>query len=298
MGSSEPEDGGRGPIESAEEWIAASSYLTTSSGHRIAYQRRGRGPAIILLHGFPTWSYDYAAIAQDLAIDHTVIAIDFLGYGASDKPRGHQYTVGASADTVAAVLEHEAIEEARLVVHDYGGIVGQEILDRHRRGALPYSISAVDILNCGIVYTAYRPTRVQQALSTPVVGALFARLLSRRTLKRAVDSVRGQAISAAEFDELWVGIARGNGHHIADRLLGYNAERTVHHTRWEAALRDWNGPLHLIWGLADPVSGAHVLHAAQGQLPHARITRLDDVGHFPQSEAPEAVLAALRSTPR
>lgn len=62
-------------------------------GHRIAFRRRGQGPVVLVLHGFPTWSYDYAEVANDLARDHDVITLDFLGYGASDKPNPYEYSV-------------------------------------------------------------------------------------------------------------------------------------------------------------------------------------------------------------
>ncbi|WP_165614017.1 alpha/beta fold hydrolase [Mycobacteroides chelonae] len=58
----------------------------------------------------------------------------------------------------------------------------------------------------------------------------------------------------------------------------------------------WTGPIHLVWGLDDPVSGRHVLEQATALLPNARVTELENVGHFPQSEAPTAVAAAIRST--
>ena len=54
-------------------------------------------------------------------------------------------------------------------------------------------------------------------------------------------------------------------------------------------------PLHLIWGLDDPVSGRHVLEQATRILPRAVVTELDGVGHFPQAEAPEAVATAIRT---
>lgn len=280
----------------ARTWIDTSTLLAVDEGHRIAYRRTGSGPAITLLHGFPTWSYDYAAVAQDLSRDHTVITLDFLGYGASDKPRAHEYSVAASADAVAAVLASEGISETRLVVHDYGGIVGQELLDRHRRGVLPFDVARVDLLNSGIVYAEYRPTLTQRLLSIPVAGSFLARVVVTRTgLKRAVDGVRGRPTTDAEFDELWLGISLAKGHKIAHQLLGYNAERRIHHVRWEKALSEWEGPLQLIWGTADPVSGEHVLTAAIPRLPHAKVIRLDGVGHFPQAENPEAVIEALRS---
>ncbi len=78
-------------------------------------------------------------------------------------------------------------------------------------------------------------------------------------------------------------------------LIRYNTERASHHGRWEAALAAWDRPLHLIWGLSDPVSGRHVLQEATRLLPQATVTELVGVSHFPQTEAPDAVAAAIRS---
>jgi pimeloyl-ACP methyl ester carboxylesterase len=78
-------------------------------------------------------------------------------------------------------------------------------------------------------------------------------------------------------------------------LIQYNAERAVHHRRWETALANWKGPLRLVWGLEDPVSGRHVLEQATKVVPNAAVTQLSGVGHYPQSEAPEAVSAAVRA---
>ncbi|MEU2358711.1 alpha/beta hydrolase [Streptomyces misionensis] len=280
----------------AARWIAESETLLTSSGHNISFRRRGQGPTVLLLHGFPTWSYDYAAVAADLELDHEVVTLDFLGFGASDKPRRHNYSVPDSADVVEAVVSLLGVKQLHLVVHDYGGIVGQELLDRHRRGVLGFGIRAVTVLNCAIVYSAYRPVRLQKLLIMPVVGRVVAARNTPGRLRAGLDRVRGTAkLTDFEFENLWLGISRGRGHTLAHRLIRYNAERDRYHQRWEAALRDWRGPLTLVWGQADPVSGRHVLEQARKILPQASVVALDEVGHFPQSEAPEAVATAIRS---
>jgi len=280
----------------AGEWIAQCETLVSRRGHRLAFRRRGAGPAVVLLHGFPTWSYDYAAVATDLARDHDVITLDFLGYGASDKPNPYEYSVAESADSVEDLMALLGLSSAHFVVHDYGGIVGQELVDRQLTGRLPFGVTALTVLNCGIVYSAYRPTRVQKLLNTPVLGKLVAGRVSARTLRSGLANVWGTSkLSDEEFDELWHGISRDNGHKLAHLLIRYNTERAQHHRRWEAALAAWEGPLHLIWGLDDPVSGRHVLEQATRMLPRAVVTELDDVGHFPQAEAPEAVASAIRT---
>ena len=283
-------------VPSASEWIAQCEQLHTRRGHRIAFRRRGSGPSVLLLHGFPTWSYDYAAVATDLARDHDVITIDFLGYGASDKPNPYGYSVTESADVVEDLMAHLGLASVHLVVHDYGGIVGQEIADRQLAGRLPFTVDSLTILNCGIVYSAYRPTRLQKLLNTPILGRLIAGRVTAATLRKGLAAVWGDTkLTDAEFEELWQGISRDDGHKLAHLLIRYNTERASHHGRWEAALAAWDRPLHLIWGLSDPVSGRHVLQEATRLLPQATVTELVGVGHFPQTEAPDAVAAAIRS---
>src|SRR3984957_20392176 len=102
---------GRGGVPRAAEWIAENDHFT---------RRRGVGPTVLMLHGFPTWSYDYAKVATDLARDHDVITLDFLGYGASDKPNPYDYSVPESADVVEDLVAHLDVESLRLGLHDYG----------------------------------------------------------------------------------------------------------------------------------------------------------------------------------
>jgi pimeloyl-ACP methyl ester carboxylesterase len=287
---------GRSGAPRAAEWIAENDTLISRRGHRIAFRRRGVGPTVMMLHGFPTWSYDYAEVATSLAQDHDAITLDFLGYGASDKPNPYEYSVGESADVVEDLVAQLGVESARLVIHDYGVIVGQELLDRANRGQLGFTISSLIVLNSGIVYSAYRPTRMQKLLIRPIVGKLLASRVSAARVRAALDAVRGPTLTDTEFDDLWLGMSREHGNKLWHLLIKYNAERKIHHRRWEAALANWNGPLHLVWGLDDPVSGRHVLEQAIKVLPHATVTELAGVGHFPSSEAPQAVAAAVRTS--
>ena len=284
-------------VPAAQEWIDQCEILKSRRGHHIAYRRRGQGPAVLMLHGFPTWSYDYALLAESLAVEHDVITLDFLGYGASDKPNPYEYSVAESADVVEDLAAHLDLRAVCLVVHDYGGIVGQELIGRALAGRLPFAIDRLIALNFGIVFSAYRPTRLQKLLILPVIGRLIAGRVTAERLRAGLDALRGSKLSDAEFGGLWLGVARLDGHKLAHLLIRYNAERAAHHGRWEAALAGWDGPLHLVWGLDDPVSGRHVLQAAIALLPHAQVTALDGVGHYPQSEAPHAVAAVVRARP-
>jgi pimeloyl-ACP methyl ester carboxylesterase len=277
----------------AQDWIASGAYLDTPAG-RVFFRDEGNGPVILLFHGFPTWSYDWAESAPVIARQYRTITFDFPGYGMSQKHGGVDFSVCAAANVVELLLTHLGIKSAALAIHDFGGIVGQELLDRRQQGKLSFTVDAVHVLNCGIVYAQYSPTRAQKLLALPFVGKLVASQFKKEKLLAGLNAVRGQnKISEHEFDELWTGMSRENGHKLAYRHIQYNAERRVHHARWEKALFTFDGPLQLVWGLADPVSGEHVLDAARGHLGKARIVELPKVGHFPQSEAAADVVAAL-----
>ena len=118
----------RSQIYPAAQWLADGDHLERINGHRIFYRDRGSGPAILLLHGFPTWSYDYADVALDLEKNYRVITPDFLGYGGSDKPKGHDFTVEESADIIeepSEIFDPPSLRATTLSSHKSPALSGQ-----------------------------------------------------------------------------------------------------------------------------------------------------------------------------
>lgn len=275
-------------------WRALGRREIVTAGKSLQIVDFGSGPNLLLLHGFPTWSFDWAPTAKSLASTTRVIAPDLLGYGFSDKPH-RRSSINQQADLILALLGARKVVEIALVAHDVGVIVAQELLRRSLSGETQLRFSSVTLLNAGIVFSQYRPTRAQKLLSTPIIGRLAALRITRDSVRRGLGYVFGTRLPLTDevFNDIWVGLSHQDGHRLADRLLHYNAERKARHGEWEAALAAHTAPLALVWGLADPVSGAHVLAAARQAYPHARVTELADVGHFPQLEAPDDVAAAI-----
>jgi pimeloyl-ACP methyl ester carboxylesterase len=82
---------------------------------------------------------------------------------------------------------------------------------------------------------------------------------------------------------------------ITPKLLGYMRERRMNAARWETALERTQVPLRLVWGMADPRSGAQISEHAHQRIPGLGVVALDDVGHYPQLEAPEHVATAIEA---
>jgi pimeloyl-ACP methyl ester carboxylesterase len=275
----------------AARWKKGCTDQQFDDGRRLGVWQHGAGQPVVMLHGFPTWSIDWQPVAERLAGAATLIVPDLLGYGFSDRPH-RPVPIFEQADLITMLLDRLGVGRLTLVAHDLGCIVAQELLARDAG-----RFTSVILLNSGIVFDAYRPTRAQQVLSLPIIGPLVAQRIDGPRLLVGLAAVSGDRapMAAEDFAELSTGMLHRDGHKLAHFQLHYNAERKRHHRNWEAALAAVKAPLSLVWGLADPVSGARVLERAKVAYPHAKITALPGIGHYPHLEAPDAVAEAIKA---
>jgi pimeloyl-ACP methyl ester carboxylesterase len=284
----------------ADGWLASGERveieLPSGSWH-VFVRTAGSGPWLTLLHGFPTSSWDWSPVAELLEPSFRVLTFDFLGFGDSDKPRGHEYSIGEQADLTEALWRRFEIAETGLVGHDYGATVAQELLARAGEGTLETRLRGVVLLNAGLYVELARPLFIQRLLATPLVGRLLAHAVTERAFSRSLSSVfsNENQPSAAELHEHWRLIRSRGGVAATPKLLRYMRERRANASRWENALQQTEVPLRLVWGMADPRSGAHIAEHARQQIPGLGVVALDSVGHYPQLEAPEAVASAIKS---
>ena len=265
-------------------------------GRRVhVFGRGGRGPLLLLLHGFPSSSYDWRLLLEE-EHEHAVLAPDFLGFGLSEKPRDHDYTLHWQADLVEELVRrHSEAREVFLVAPDMGTSVATELLARDFEGRLEMEVSGVLLFNGSMVQGAASPTLAQRILRSPL-GPLFSRLSSERFFRAQFGSVfsPGHPLTDEEAEDQWSLICAGGGRTLNHKTIRYMAERFKHAERWHGALRDWPGRLQLAWGMLDPVATVEVLDAVRELRPQAPLTELPDLGHYPQIEAPTRLNAVLR----
>ncbi|MEZ4402129.1 MAG: alpha/beta hydrolase [Kofleriaceae bacterium] len=283
------------PTPTVDAWRARGRF-TRWRGHQIFARVDGPvgAPPLVLIHGFPTASWDWHAVWDDLARDHRLVACDLLGLGLSAKPR-QRYQIASQANVVEAVAAEAGVTTATVIAHDYGVTVAQELLARRRAGVAGLALTGLVLLNGGLFPETHRARLIQRVLASPV-GPLLAPLASRRTFERNLVAIAGAAKpTAAELDAMWTLATAEDGRAALPRLLGYIAERRRERARWVGALEAAPVPVRLINGLADPISGAHMVARYRQLIRPADVVELPGVGHYPQLEAPTAVVAAIRA---
>ncbi len=280
-----------------DDWERGGAH-TAHRGHSIFYREEGNGDALLCIHGFPTASWDWHRVWPALVQRFRAIAPDLIGFGFSAKPRRHPYSIFDQADLCEGLLRSRGVSQTRILAHDYGDTVAQELLarfaERRRKGDGGIEIKSVAFLNGGLFPEVHRARFVQKLLHSPL-GPVLALLQDERRFARAFAPVFGPRTrpSREEMSDFWRLVSREGGARIAHKLIRYIAERRRFRERWVGALRSGSVRLRFINGPEDPVSGGHMAERYRELVPRADVVILEGIGHYPQVEDPQGVLRAL-----
>jgi pimeloyl-ACP methyl ester carboxylesterase len=250
----------------------------------------GKDP-LLLIHGYPTASYDWHLVWDALAERYSLYALDMLGFGLSDKPRDFDYPITLQADLCVALLARHGVTRPHVLAHDYGDTVAQELLARETEGALP--LGSLCFLNGGLFPETHRARPIQKLLAHKWTGPTVARAISYGTFKRTMRRIGGiNPPAGQELRDLWSLMVRDDGKRSLARIINYMEQRRRQRPRWVGALVNSQVPRRLLCGALDPVSGRHLAERYRELVPEPDVVLFDDLGHYPHLEAPEAILAA------
>jgi len=279
------------------QWLSMGS-MTPLQGHEIFVVHQPHSdatkPTILLIHGFPTSTFDFLDIWQILSENYSLVCLDMLGFGFSDKPDRRDYTIHKQADLFDALIEELAIPAYHVLAHDYGVSVAQELLARQLDGSGQGKWLSCSFLNGGLFPETHQALLIQKIMLSPA-GKLVNKLTGIKQFSASFSKVFGanSKPSNEQLSEFWELINYKNGRHVFHNLITYINDRKVHRSRWLNALRKSPIPLSLINGSVDPVSGSHLVDRYKEldcRLDH--LSQLHEIGHYPQVEAPEQVSAA------
>lgn len=245
---------------------------------------------ILLLHGYPTSSWDWDLLWPLLAQDFRLVTLDFLGFGFSDKPYPYHYLITEQADIVEALVTRLQLDQFHVLAHDYGDTVAQELLARQLERETPQWLSLC-MLNGGLFPEAHRARLIQKLLATPL-GPTLTRHMGKPTLQSNMNRIFGPDTQPTEelIEGYWELINFNNGRRTLHKLIDYMKQRKQNRERWVGALQQEHIPIGLINGAVDPVSGDHMVEHYKATIDWPRmIISLTEIGHYPQWEAPQQV---------
>jgi pimeloyl-ACP methyl ester carboxylesterase len=258
-------------------------------------EESGHGEPVVLLHGFPEFSYCWRHQLPALsAVGFRAIAPDLRGYNLSDRPLGvRNYRANELVADIAALIRKLPSGKANIVGHDWGGVLAWRLAGQHP-----------DLVNKLVVLNAPHPAAYRRTLrrnprqwlrswyvlffQLPWLPELLLRsrdfALLERTWKK--DPVTSGAYSDADIAKY-------------KEALRHPGALTAAINYYRAALR-WPGDLYgqpqsvssptlLIWGDQDRYLGLDLTGGLEAWVPDLRVERIPGASHWVQNDVPEVV---------
>jgi pimeloyl-ACP methyl ester carboxylesterase len=251
---------------------------------QLNYLHAGDGPAVLLLHGWPTSSFLWRETLAPIARTNRVLALDLPGFGRSDKPLDASYSFRFYDQVLEGFLDKLGIDNVGLAVHDLGGPVGLYWAVQH-----PARVRKLAILNT-LVYPQVS-WAVAAFVAASYLPGLRSFLVSPRGLALALQL--GVADRAHATPEAIRAVQEPFAEPIARRVLLKTAH-SLHPggmREIEKKLPTFRGPVRIIYGAKDRIlpDVAKTMERVARDLPQAEVTRLEDCGHFLQEERGEEI---------
>ena len=281
-----------------QTWMASGHFFQAGEVelfYRVSGRRSSHLPWLVCFHGFPTSSWDWHLLLPQLEKNYRVLVFDFPGYGLSGKSPDRDYSLGRQLDATQSLLKFLHIDEFHLLAHDMGNSVACELLYRREQGNYPFKLKSLTLLNGGIYMDMHQPLLTQRLLRTPILGALTARFSSWQVFRRQYPKVyaRPTQFDEAHYRSQWALMLNNEGRKVLHKIAGYMKERQRMGERWTGPLHRLDIPLKVIWGKQDPIAVYAIAQKLCRSNPAAQLFTLEDVGHYPQLEAPERVVDCL-----
>jgi pimeloyl-ACP methyl ester carboxylesterase len=295
-------------IISLPAWQAGGDFFTYrrfDSDYNIFYRDSAQHspealtkPTLLLIHGFPTASIDWSGVWPSFNKFFRLITLDMMGFGLSDKPKNYSYSIHDQADIFQSILNTLGVGDYHILAHDYGDTVVQELLarqserkalasDAHREGQILSTI----LLNGGLFPETHRPVLMQKLLAS-AAGVWLIKFYSFTKFKETFKHICAQTIHEDKLRIYWELLQHNQGTAVMPKLIRYMQERKKFRSRWVGALEQNRLPMRLIDGISDPISGAHMVKRYKYLIDEPDVIELENVGHYPQVEAPQQVISA------
>ncbi len=261
-------------------------------GIRLHYVDEGSGTAIVMFHGNPTWSFLYRKVILRLRDRFRCVAVDYPGFGLSDRPERYGYTPQEHAALVGRLVDQLGLDGFIVMGQDWGGPIGMKVaVERRAR------IGGLVFMN-----TWYWPADLYFAVFSLAMSSppLRARILDRNffvetivpnSVARPLDpEVMDHYRRAQPSREARRGVAEFPRQIRKARPMLADLERTA-----PAALS--GKPMLLIWGMKDRAFGhRRIVDRWKRDFPQAQVVILPDASHFLQEDAPEEIASAVSRT--
>ena len=250
---------------------------------------------MVILHGYPTSSYDYYKVLPELSKHYRVIIHDHLGFGFSDKPLDYSYSLLDQADIALQLWQQLGVKKVHLLAHDYGTSVATEIIARNNNHELTIEIEKLTLCNGSMHIELSQLRTIQKLLKNKWLGKYVAKLTTYAIFSKNLRNVYFDKtkVSNNELKDMWMQLEYNEGRKVIHKLSQYINERYTYWNRWIGALKETNLQTNIVWAKNDPVAVPAIARLIATEISNNKLFWIENTGHFPMLENPDEWLNCI-----
>lgn len=253
------------------------------------YLEAGTAPAseaVVFVHGNPGSGEDWRDLMAAAGGFARALAPDMPGFGKADKPEDFEYTVQGYARHLGTFLHRMGTSRVHLVLHDFAGPWGLAWA-----ASQPDKLASLVLINTGVLRD-YRWHYLARIWRTPVLGEIFQATATRQGFRLLLRHGNPRGLPRAFVDRMYDDYDARTRRAVL-RLYRATSRPGRDAALLHRALQSRPIPALVVWGRHDPYIPAAYAMAQRETFPDAEVVILDDSGHWPFADNPEAVAAAV-----
>ncbi|MFY9243068.1 MAG: alpha/beta hydrolase [Polaribacter sp.] len=274
----------------AQNWKELGKFISIYNNDIFVIDKGNSKETIVILNGFPTSTYDYHKIIDELTENYRVIIHDHLGFGFSARPKGLQYSIIDQADIALRLWSELGLKEVTILAQDSGNSVAKEILARKNNNLTPIKINEIILTSSGKRLEHIQMSNISIILNNNKIGQYIS-ILKNKGLKK-IENLYTTDKQELEIDQ--DDLNEEFNHDAEVRKIqitsNYIKDSYVYFHRWTEGLKDSKIPIRIYWQKSDPISMKEIAIVLASEKINKNIEWIENSSHFSIIESPKSWL--------
>lgn len=276
----------------AQNWKEKGNFVTIDDKKIFVIDEGDKPGTLVILHGYPTSSYDYYRVIPELSHYFRIIIHDHLGFGFSDKPDSLTYSLIDQADIALKLWSKLGLKSVTILAHDYGTSIAKEILARKNHNLIPLRINKMYLCSSSMRLEHLHLRNVDKLLKDRKLGKYISRLTSYgyRKIKRKFkkENINYQLQKDYDIKDMWNQMDSTEGQKEVHFLSNFINERYTFWHRWTNALKETQVPVKIFWEKTDPVAIKEIAIVLATENENKYLVWIENVRHYSILETPNS----------
>ena len=276
----------------AQNWKDKGKFVVIDDKKIFVIDEGDKPRTLVILHGYPTSSYDYYRVIPELSHYFRIIVHDHLGFGFSDKPDSLTYSLIDQADIALKLWSKLGLKSVSILAHDYGTSIAKEILARKNHNLIPIRINKMYLCSSSMRLEHLHLRNVDKLLKDRKLGKYISRLTSygyrkiKRKFKR--ENINYQIHQDYDIKDMWNQMNSTEGQKEVHFLSNFINERYTYWHRWTNALKESKIPVKIFWEKTDPVAIKEIAIVLATENENKYLVWIENVRHYSILETPNS----------